>query len=149
MAELQLYTYIAVFGSFSMYFGIVWLARAKTTNDFYIADGGFIPIQDGMHTGAEWKSASLFISMTGMIVFSGYGGSVFLMGWTGGYIILTMILTPYMHKYGKFTILEFFFDRYYSKTARIVALVCLMIASLTCVMLMNQELFYIALYGRR
>ncbi|MCP3675567.1 MAG: cation acetate symporter [Gammaproteobacteria bacterium] len=131
MEELQLYTYIAVFGSFAMYFGIAWWARAKTTSDFYVAGGGISPIQNGMAIGADWMSAASFISMAGMIAFLGYGGSVFLMGWTGGYVILAMLLAPYMRKHGKFTVPEFIFDRYYSKTARIVAVVCLIIASLT------------------
>ncbi len=131
MEELQLYTYIAVFGSFAIYFAIAWWARAKTTSDFYVAGGGISPIQNGMAIGADWMSAASFISMAGMIAFLGYGGSVFLMGWTGGYVILAMLLAPYMRKHGKFTVPEFIFDRYYSKTARIVAVVCLIIASLT------------------
>lgn len=131
MDELQLYTYIAVFGSFGMYFGIAWWARASTTSDFYVAGGGVTPIQNGMAIGADWMSAASFISMAGMIAFLGYGGSVFLMGWTGGYVILAMLLAPYMRKHGKFTVPEFISDRYDSKTARIVAVVCLIIASLT------------------
>jgi cation/acetate symporter len=131
MDELKLYTYIAVFGSFAMYFGIAWWARAKSTSDFYVAGGGISPIQNGMAIGADWMSAASFISMAGMIAFLGYGGSVFLMGWTGGYVILAMLLAPYMRKHGKFTVPEFIYDRYYSKTARIVAVVCLIIASLT------------------
>jgi len=131
MDELKLYTYIAVFGSFAVYFGIAWWARAGSTSDFYIAGGGVTPIQNGMAIGADWMSAASFISMAGMISFLGYGGSVFLMGWTGGYVLLAMLLAPYMRKHGKFTVPEFISDRYYSKAARIVAVVCLIIASLT------------------
>jgi len=131
MSELTLYTYIAVFGSFSLYFAIAWWARATTTKEFYVAGGGITPIQNGMAIGADWMSAASFISMAGLIAFMGYGGSVFLMGWTGGYVLLAMLLAPYMRKHGKFTVPEFIFDRYYSKTARIVAVVCLIIASLT------------------
>jgi len=131
MDELKLYTYIAVFGSFAVYFGIAWWARAGSTSDFYIAGGGVTPIQNGMAIGADWMSAASFISMAGMISFLSYGGSVFLMGWTGGYVLLAMLLAPYMRKHGKFTVPEFISDRYYSKAARIVAVVCLIIASLT------------------
>ncbi|AOW77366.1 cation acetate symporter [Colwellia sp. PAMC 20917] len=131
MDELKLYTYIAVFGSFAVYFGIAWWARAGSTSDFYVAGGGVTPLQNGMAIGADWMSAASFISMAGMISFLGYGGSVFLMGWTGGYVLLAMLLAPYLRKHGKFTVPEFIFDRYYSKTARVVAVVCLIIASLT------------------
>jgi len=131
MSELQIYTYIAVFGSFALYFGIAIWARASTTSEFYVAGGGISPIQNGMAIGADWMSAASFISMAGLIAFLGYGGSVFLMGWTGGYVILAMLLAPYMRKHGKFTVPEFIYDRYYSKTARIVAVLCLIIASLT------------------
>ena len=131
MDELKIYTYIAVFGSFAIYFGIAWWARAGSTSDFYVAGGGVTPMQNGMAIGADWMSAASFISMAGMISFLGYGGSVFLMGWTGGYVLLAMLLAPYMRKHGKFTVPEFIFDRYYSKTARVVAVVCLIIASLT------------------
>jgi cation/acetate symporter len=131
MDELKIYTYIAVFGSFAVYFAIAWWARAASTSDFYVAGGGITPIQNGMAIGADWMSAASFISMAGLIAFLGYGGSVFLMGWTGGYVLLAMLLAPYMRKHGKFTVPEFISDRYYSKTARIVAVVCLIIASLT------------------
>jgi len=131
MDELKLYTYIAVFGSFAMYFAIAWWARAGSTSEFYVAGGGISPMQNGMAIGADWMSAASFISMAGMIAFLGYGGSVFLMGWTGGYVLLAMLLAPYMRKHGKFTVPEFISDRYYSKAARIVAVVCLIIASLT------------------
>jgi cation/acetate symporter len=131
MDELKLYTYIAVFGSFAVYFAIAWWARAGSTSEFYVAGGGVTPLQNGMAIGADWMSAASFISMAGMISFLGYGGSVFLMGWTGGYVLLAMLLAPYLRKHGKFTVPEFIYDRYYSKTARIVAVVCLIIASLT------------------
>lgn len=131
MEELKLYTYIAVFGSFALYFAIAWWARAGSTSDFYVAGGGVTPLQNGMAIGADWMSAASFISMAGLIAFLGYGGSVFLMGWTGGYVLLAMLLAPYMRKHGKFTVPEFIADRYYSRTARIVAVVCLIVASLT------------------
>ncbi|WP_426359705.1 sodium:solute symporter family protein [Pseudocolwellia sp. HL-MZ19] len=131
MDELKLYTYIAVFGSFALYFAIAWWARAGSTSDFYVAGGDITPLQNGMAIGADWMSAASFISMAGLIAFLGYGGSVFLMGWTGGYVLLAMLLAPYMRKHGKFTVPEFISDRYYSKTARIVAVICLIIASLT------------------
>jgi len=131
MDELKLYTYIAVIGSFALYFGIAWWARAGSTSEFYVAGGDISPLQNGMAIGADWMSAASFISMAGLIAFLGYGGSVFLMGWTGGYVLLAMLLAPYMRKHGKFTVPEFISDRYYSKTARIVAVVCLIIASLT------------------
>jgi len=131
MDELKLYTYIAVFGTFALYFAIAWWARAGSTSDFYVAGGGITPLQNGMAIGADWMSAASFISMAGLIAFLGYGGSVFLMGWTGGYVLLAMLLAPYMRKHGKFTVPEFIFDRYYSKAARIVAVACLIIASLT------------------
>jgi cation/acetate symporter len=131
MDELKLYTYIAVFGTFAIYFGIAWWARAGSTSDFYVAGGGITPLQNGMAIGADWMSAASFISMAGLIAFLGYGGSVFLMGWTGGYVLLAMLLAPYLRKHGKFTVPEFIFDRYYSKTARVVAVICLIIASLT------------------
>jgi len=131
MEELKLYTYIAVFGTFALYFGIAIWARAGTTSEFYAAGGGIGPVQNGMAIGADWMSAASFISMAGLIAFTGYGGSVFLMGWTGGYVLLAMCLAPYMRKHGKFTVPEFISDRYYSKNARIVAVICLIIASVT------------------
>ena len=133
MDDLKTLTYIAVFGSFGVYFAIAWWARAGTTSEFYAAGGGVGPIANGMAIGADWMSAASFISMAGLIAFLGYGGSVFLMGWTGGYVLLAMCLAPYLRKHGKFTVPEFIGDRYYSKTARIVAVGCLIIASLTYV----------------
>ncbi len=131
--ELKTLTYIVVFSTFGLYFAIAWWARAASTSDFYVAGGGVGPVANGMAIGADWMSAASFISMAGLIAFLGYGGSVFLMGWTGGYVLLAMLLAPYLRKHGKFTVPEFIGDRYYSKTARVVAVVCLIIASLTYV----------------
>ena len=131
--ELQTLTFIVVGITFSIYIGIAFWARAGTTSEFYIAGGGIHPIANGMATAADWMSAASFISMAGLIAFFGYGGSVFLMGWTGGYVLLALLLAPYLRKYGKFTVPEFIGDRYYSKTARIVAVVCLIVASVTYV----------------
>lgn len=133
--ELQTLTYIVVGLTFALYIGIAIWARAGTTKEFYVAGGGIHPIANGMATGADWMSAASFISMAGLIGFSyqGYGGSVFLLGWTGGYVLLAMCLAPYLRKFGKFTVPEFIGDRYYSKAARIVAVICLIIASTTYV----------------
>ncbi|HIQ07281.1 MAG TPA: cation acetate symporter [Thiotrichaceae bacterium] len=131
MMDLKTLTYTVVFSTFAMYFAIAWWARASTTSEFYVAGKGIHPILNGMATGADWMSAASFISMAGLIAFLGYGGSVFLMGWTGGYVLLAMLLAPYLRKHGKFTVPEFIGDRYYSRTARIVAVACLIIASLT------------------
>ena len=131
--DLKTLTYIVVFSTFALYFGIAWWARAKSTSDFYVANKGVHPVLNGVATGADWMSAASFISMAGLIAFTGYGGSVFLMGWTGGYVLLAMLLAPYLRKHGKFTVPEFIGDRFYSKTARIVAVVCLIIASITYV----------------
>lgn len=131
MDELKIYTWIAVGGTFGLYFFLAWWARAGSTSEFYAAGGGISPLQNGMAIGADWMSAASFISMAGLIAFLGYGGSVFLMGWTGGYVLLAMLLAPYMRKHGKFTVPEFIGDRFYSRTARIVAVICLIIASVT------------------
>jgi cation/acetate symporter len=133
--DLQTLTYIVVGATFALYLGIAFWARAGSTKDFYVAGGGIHPIQNGMATAADWMSAASFISMAGLIALSygGYGGSVFLMGWTGGYVLLAMLLAPYLRKYGKFTVPEFIGDRFYSKTARGVAVVCLIICSVTYV----------------
>lgn len=131
--DLQTLTYIVVGSTFALYIGIAIWARAGTTKEFYIAGGGVHPIANGMATAADWMSAASFISMAGMIAFMGYGGSVFLMGWTGGYVILALLLAPYLRKYGKFTVPEFIGDRFYSNTARAVAVVCLIICSVTYV----------------
>jgi cation/acetate symporter len=131
--DLKTLTFIVVGLTFSLYIGIAYWARAKSTSDFYVAGGGIHPISNGMATAADWMSAASFISMAGMIAFFGYGGTVFLMGWTGGYVLLALLLAPYLRKYGKFTVPEFIGDRYYSHTARIVAVVCLIVASVTYV----------------
>ncbi|MBT8118117.1 MAG: cation acetate symporter [Gammaproteobacteria bacterium] len=131
--ELQTLTFIVVGITFAIYIGIAFWARAGSTSEFYIAGGGIHPVANGMATAADWMSAASFISMAGLIAFFGYGGSVFLMGWTGGYVLLAMLLAPYLRKYGKFTVPEFIGDRYYSKAARIVAVVCLIVASVTYV----------------
>ena len=127
--ELKFLTYLIVGASFALYIGIAFLARAKSTQDFYVAGGHVHPVANGMATAADWMSAASFISMAGMIAFMGYGGSVFLLGWTGGFVILAMLLAPYLRKYGKFTVPEFIGDRFYSRTARVVAVICLIICS--------------------
>ena len=133
--DLQTLTYIVVGFTFTLYIGIAIWARAGSTKDFYVAGGGIHPVQNGMATAADWMSAASFISMAGLIALSygGYGGSVFLMGWTGGYVILAMLLAPYLRKYGKFTVPEFIGDRFYSNSARAVAVICLIICSVTYV----------------
>ncbi len=131
--ELQTLTYIVVGLTFTLYLGIAVWARAGSTSEFYVAGGGIHPIANGMATGADWMSAASFISMAGLIAFLGYGGSVFLMGWTGGYVLLALLLAPYLRKFGKFTVPEFIGDRFYSRTARIVAVLCLILASVTYV----------------
>ena len=130
---LQTTTYLIVGFTFSIYIGIAIWARAATTKDFYVAGGSVHPVANGMATAADWMSAASFISMAGLIAFMGYGGSVFLMGWTGGYVLLAMLLAPYLRKFGKFTVPEFIGERYYSKAARIVAVICLIVASVTYV----------------
>ena len=131
--ELQTLTHIVVGLTFALYIGIAVWARAGSTKEFYVAGGGVHPVANGMATAADWMSAASFISMAGMIAFMGYGGSVFLMGWTGGFVILAMLVAPYLRKYGKFTVPEFIGDRFYSKAARAVAVVCLIICSVTYV----------------
>ena len=131
--SLQTLTYLIVGATFALYIGIAIWTRAGSTKEFYIAGGGVHPVANGMATAADWMSAASFISMAGLIAFMGYGGSVFLMGWTGGYVLLAMLLAPYLRKFGKFTVPEFIGDRYYSKAARIVAVLCLIIASVTYV----------------
>ncbi|MBK1644691.1 cation acetate symporter [Thiocapsa imhoffii] len=133
MTALEIWTYSIVGLTFATYIGIAVWSRAKSTSDFYVAGGGVNPVANGMATAADWMSAASFISMAGMIAFNGYGGSVFLMGWTGGYVLLALLLAPYLRKFGKFTVPEFIGDRYYSQTARVVAVVCLILASVTYV----------------
>ncbi len=131
--SLQALTYIAVGLSFALYIGIAIWSRAHSTGDFYIAGKSVSPLANGMATAADWMSAASFISMAGLIVFLGYDGSVYLMGWTGGYVLLALLLAPYLRKFGKFTVPEFIAERYYSKTARIVAVICLIFISFTYV----------------
>ena len=131
--DLQTMTYVVVGATFALYIGIAIWARAGTTGEFYVAGKGVHPVANGMATAADWMSAASFISMAGLIAFFGYGGAVFLMGWTGGYVLLAMLLAPYLRKFGKFTVPEFIGERYYSQAARIVAVVCLIIASVTYV----------------
>jgi len=133
MDNLQLLTYIVVGFTFVIYIGIAVWSRAHTTGDFYVAGKGVHPIANGMATAADWMSAASFISMAGLIAFLGYDGSVYLMGWTGGYVLLALLLAPYLRKYGKFTVPSFIADRYYSKAARVVAVICLIFISFTYV----------------
>ena len=119
--------------SFALYIGIAIWARAGSTKDFYVAGGGVHPITNGMATAADWMSAASFISMAGLLASGGYANSTFLMGWTGGYVILAMLLAPYLRKFGKFTVPDFIGDRFYSNTARLVAIICLIVASVTYV----------------
>lgn len=124
---------IFVLGSFAIYIGIAIWARAGSTKEFYVAGGGVHPVMNGMATAADWMSAASFISMAGLIAAGGYANSTYLMGWTGGYVLLAMLLAPYLRKFGKFTVPEFIGDRFYSKHARFVAVACLIIASVTYV----------------
>ncbi|WP_339654881.1 sodium:solute symporter family protein [uncultured Maribacter sp.] len=131
--SVQTWTYILVGLTFALYIGIAIYSRAGSTKDFYVAGGGVSPLANGMATAADWMSAASFISMAGIISFAGYDGSVYLMGWTGGYVLLALLLAPYLRKFGKFTVPDFIGDRYYSKTARIVAVICALIVSFTYV----------------
>jgi len=131
--DLSTLTYMVVGATFALYIGIAIWARAGTTGEFYVAGKGIHPVANGMATGADWMSAASFISMAGLIAFKGYDASVYLMGWTGGYVLLAMLLAPYLRKFGKFTVPEFIGDRYYSQAARIVAVICLIVASITYV----------------
>jgi len=131
--SVQVWTYIIVGLSFALYIGIAIWSRAKSTKDFYVAAASVPPIANGMATGADWMSAASFISMAGMISFMGYSGAVYLMGWTGGYVLLAMLLAPYLRKFGKFTVPDFVGDRYYSKAARLVAVVAAIFVSFTYV----------------
>ncbi len=127
------WTWILVGLSFALYIGIAIWARAGTSKEFYVAGGGVSPIMNGMATAADWMSAASFISLAGIVSFTGYDGSVYIMGWTGGYVLLALLLAPYLRKFGKFTVPDFIGDRYYSNTARIVAVVCALIVSFTYV----------------
>ncbi len=129
--SLQALTYLIVGLSFALYIGIAIWSRAESTGDFYVAGKHVSPVANGMATAADWMSAASFISMAGLIAFLGYDGSVYLMGWTGGYVLLALLLAPYLRKFGKFTVPEFIGERYYSRTARMVAVVCLIVISFT------------------
>ena len=131
--SLTLLTYLVVGATFALYIGIAVWSRARSTGDFYVAGKGVHPIANGMATAADWMSAASFISMAGLIAFLGYDGSVYLMGWTGGYVLLALLLAPYLRKFGKFTVPEFIADRYDSHAARVVAVVCLVFVSFTYV----------------
>ena len=131
--SLEALTYVVVGLSFALYVGIAFASTARTTGDFYVAGKHVHPVANGMATAADWMSAASFISMAGLIAFLGYDGSVYLMGWTGGYVLLALLLAPYLRKFGKFTVPEFIGERYYSKAARVVAVVCLIAISFTYV----------------
>ena len=131
--DAQALTYLFVALSFSLYIGIAIWSRAGSTSEFYVAGGGVHPIANGMATAADWMSAASFISMAGIIAFMGYDGAVYLMGWTGGYVILALLLAPYLRKFGQFTVPDFIGTRYYSTTARVVAVICLILISFTYV----------------
>lgn len=130
---VQNWTYILVGATFALYIGIAIWTRASSTKEFYVAGGGVSPLANGMATAADWMSAASFISMAGIISFAGYDGAVYLMGWTGGYVLLALLLAPYLRKFGKFTVPDFIGDRYYSKTARLVAIFCALLISFTYV----------------
>jgi len=131
--EILTWTYILVGLSFALYIGIAIYTRAGSTKEFYTAGGGVSPLANGMATAADWMSAASFISMAGVISFAGYDGSVYLMGWTGGYVLLALLLAPYLRKFGKFTVPDFVGDRYYSNKARVVAVICALFISFTYV----------------
>ncbi|WP_034045993.1 sodium:solute symporter family protein [Wocania ichthyoenteri] len=131
--DLQTWTWIIVGITFTLYIGIAIWTRASSTKDFYVAGGGVSPLANGLATAADWMSAASFISMAGLISFSGYDGSVYLMGWTGGYVLLALLLAPYLRKFGKFTVPDFIGDRYYSNVARSVAVICALLVSFTYV----------------
>ena len=131
--SVQTWTYILVGVTFAIYIGIAIWSKASSTKDFYVAGGGVSPWANGMATAADWMSAASFISMAGIIAFAGYDGSVYLMGWTGGYVLLALLLAPYLRKFGKFTVPDFIGERYYSNSARIVAVLCALLVSFTYV----------------
>ncbi len=131
--SVQVWTYLLVGLSFALYIGIAIWSRAGSTKEFYVAGGGVSPLANGMATAADWMSAASFLSMAGIIAFAGYDGSVYLMGWTGGYVLLALLLAPYLRKFGKFTVPDFIGERYYSRTARIVAVLCAILVSFTYV----------------
>ena len=130
---IQSWTYLIVGVTFAVYIGIAIWSRVKSTKDFYVAGGGVGAWANGMATAADWMSAASFISMAGIISFAGYDGAVYLMGWTGGYVLLALLLAPYLRKFGKFTVPDFIGDRYYSNNARLVAVFCALLVSFTYV----------------
>ncbi len=131
--DAQIWTYILVGFTFTLYIGIAAWSRAGSTQEFYVAGGGVHPLLNGMATAADWMSAASFLSMAGMISFMGYSGAQYLMGWTGGYVLLALLLAPYLRKFGKYTVPDFIGERYYSKSARLVALICALFISFTYV----------------
>ena len=131
--SLTTLTYLVVGTTFALYVGIAFWSRARDTGDFYVAGKHVHPVANGMATAADWMSAASFISMAGLIAYLGYGGSVYLMGWTGGYVLLALLIAPYLRRFGKFTVPEFIGERYYSRTARVVAVICLVVISFTYV----------------
>lgn len=131
IVNTQTLIYLFVGASFALYIGIAIWSRAASTKEFYVAGGGVNPVVNGMATAADWMSAASFISMAGLIAFLGYDASVYLMGWTGGYVLLALLLAPYLRKFGQFTVPDFIGTRYYSKTARVVAVICLIFISFT------------------
>ncbi len=131
--SLTALTYLVVGATFALYVGIAFWSKARDTGDFYVAGKHVHPVANGMATAADWMSAASFISMAGLIAYLGYGGSVYLMGWTGGYVLLALLIAPYLRRFGKFTVPEFIGERYYSRTARVVAVICLIVISFTYV----------------
>ena len=131
--DLLTWTYLLVGVTFALYIGIAIWSRAGSTQEFYVAGGGVSPLANGLATAADWMSAASFMSMAGIISFSGYDGSVYLMGWTGGYVLLALLLAPYLRKFGKFTVPDFVGDRFYSNKARVVAVICALFISFTYV----------------
>ena len=129
--DQQMWTYFFVVATFGIYIAIAIWSRAGSTDEFYIADHGVHPVVNGMATAADWMSAASFLSMAGLIAFMGYGGSVYLMGWTGGYVLLALLLAPYLREFGKFTVPDFVGDRFYSPVARVVAVICAVFISFT------------------
>ena len=125
------WTYFFVILTFGIYIGIAIWAKAGSTEEFYVAGHDVHPTVNGMATAADWMSAASFLSMAGLIAFLGYGGSVYLMGWTGGYVLLALLLAPFLREFGKFTVPDFVGDRYYSKVARVIAVICALFVSFT------------------
>ncbi|MDH3246855.1 MAG: VC_2705 family sodium/solute symporter, partial [Saprospiraceae bacterium] len=131
--DLQIWTFVIVGLTFAIYIGIAIWSRASSTAEFYVAGKGVHPITNGMATAADWMSAASFLSMAGLIAFMGYQGAQYLMGWTGGYVLLALLLAPYLRKFGKYTVPDFIGERYYSQLARVVAVICALFVSFTYV----------------